>query len=125
MFRSRRYRQKPPAQRAKVATLAIKERINIIPVSYACCSSCGGGLLRVREVEITTACPECRGDHLVRGYSRAELVCEDCGVVLDDVIIDEGPERRGFESEQRESRAPGRPSGTIQAPREVRPPVMG
>ncbi|TLZ84703.1 MAG: transcription initiation factor IIB, partial [Methanobacteriota archaeon] len=49
---------------------------------------------KVREVEITTQCPECRGDHLVRDYSRAEIVCEDCGLVLDDMIIDEGPEWR-------------------------------
>src|SRR3989442_10310002 len=51
---------------------------------------------KVREVEITTQCPECRGDHLVRDYSRAEIVCEDCGLVLDDMIIDEGPECRCF-----------------------------
>src|SRR5205809_3374126 len=116
MFRSRRCRHRPSAYRAKIATLAIKERINIIPVSYACCSSCGGGLLRVREVEITTACPECRGDHLIRDYSRAEIVCEDCGLVLDDMIIDEGPEWRAFDSEQRESRERAGPPSTIMAP---------
>src|SRR5467141_1269760 len=70
---------------------------------------------RVREVEITTACPECRGDHLVRDYSRAEIVCEDCGLVLDDMIIDEGPEWRAFDSEQRESRERAGPPSTIMA----------
>jgi transcription initiation factor TFIIB len=69
----------------------------------------------VREVEITTACPECRGDHLVRDYSRAEIVCEDCGLVLDDMIIDEGPEWRAFDSEQRESRERAGPPSTIMA----------
>src|SRR2546421_2727979 len=61
---------------------------------------------KVREVEITTACPECRGDHLVRDYSRAEIVCEDCGLVLDDMIIDEGPEWRAVRFEE-----PGGPGG--------------
>src|SRR5207245_8954277 len=65
---------------------------------------CRGRTDKVREVEITTQCPECRGDHLVRDYSRAEIVCEDCGLVLDDMIIDEGPDGMAFDSEQRESR---------------------
>src|SRR2546426_6845973 len=76
---------------------------------------CRGRTDKVREVEITTQCPECHGDHLVRDYSRAEIVCEDCGLVLDDMIIDEGPEWRAFDSEQRESRGRGRPPSTIMA----------
>src|SRR5256712_112964 len=76
---------------------------------------CRGRTDKVREVEITTQCPECRGDHLVRDYSRAEIVCEDCGLVLDDMIIDEGPEWRAFDSEQRESRERAGPPSTIMA----------
>ena len=45
----------------------------------------------MREIEIVTKCPECTGEHLVRDYERAEIVCNDCGLVLDDMIIDEGP----------------------------------
>src|SRR3989441_3179354 len=77
--------------------------------------SFGGGPDKVREVEITTQCAECRGDHLVRDYSRAEIVCEDCGLVLDDMIIDEGPEWRAFDSDQRESRERAGPPSTIMA----------
>src|SRR3989442_6398018 len=76
---------------------------------------CRGRTDKVREVEITTQCPECRGDHLVRDYSRAEIVCEDCGLVLDDMIIDEGPEWRAFDSEQRESRERAGTPSTIMA----------
>src|SRR3989441_11153938 len=76
---------------------------------------CRGRTDKVREVEITTQCPECHGDHLVRDYSRAEIVCEDCGLVLDDMIIDEGPEWRAFDSEQRESRERAGPPSTIMA----------
>src|SRR2546427_7165253 len=76
---------------------------------------CRGRTDKVREVEITTQCPECRGDHLVRDYERAEIVCEDCGLVLADMIIDEGPEWRAFDSEQRESRERAGPPSTIMA----------
>src|SRR5256885_3704150 len=85
--------EKVTPERGHENRLWLRGRVNIIPVSYALCSS-WGRTARVREVEITTACPECRGDHLVRDYSRAEIVCEDCGLVLDDMIIDEGPEWR-------------------------------
>lgn len=49
-------------------------------------------------------CPECNSDRLVRDYERAELICEDCGLVLSESLIDEGPEWRAFDSEQRSKR---------------------
>jgi transcription initiation factor TFIIB len=70
---------------------------------------------RMREIEITTQCPECSSEHLVRDYERAEIVCQDCGLVLDDCIIDEGPEWRAFDSEQRESRERAGPPSSILA----------
>jgi transcription initiation factor TFIIB len=54
--------------------------------------------------ELTT-CPECSSSHLTRAYDRGELVCEDCGLVLDEQLIDQGPEWRAFDSEQGEKRA--------------------
>ncbi len=56
-------------------------------------------------VEETVKCPECGGNHLSKDYSRAELVCHDCGLVIDEDLIDHGPEWRAFDSEQREKRA--------------------
>lgn len=50
-------------------------------------------------------CPDCGCSHLKRDYARAELVCADCGLVLDSEIIDHGPEWRAFDSDQREKRA--------------------
>ncbi|HMA83799.1 MAG TPA: transcription initiation factor IIB [Candidatus Thermoplasmatota archaeon] len=50
-------------------------------------------------------CPSCGSTHLSKDYSRAELVCEDCGLVIDGEIIDHGPEWRAFDSEQREKKA--------------------
>ena len=57
------------------------------------------------SIEEITQCPECRSTHLTKDYSRAELVCEDCGLVIDEDFIDHGPEWRAFDSDQREKRA--------------------
>ncbi len=51
-----------------------------------------------------TFCPECQCERLIRDYERAEVICGNCGLVLSDSIIDEGPEWRAFDSDQRESR---------------------
>ena len=58
-----------------------------------------------QTIEETVKCPECGGNHLSKDYSRAELVCQDCGLVVDEDLIDHGPEWRAFDSEQREKRA--------------------
>jgi len=58
-----------------------------------------------QTVEEIVQCPECGSNHLSKDYSRAELVCRNCGLVLDEDIIDHGPEWRAFDSEQREKRA--------------------
>ncbi|MCK5636551.1 MAG: transcription initiation factor IIB, partial [Thermoplasmatales archaeon] len=57
------------------------------------------------SIEEITRCPKCGGTHLTKDYSRAELVCEDCGLVIDEDFIDHGPEWRAFDSDQREKRA--------------------
>ena len=58
-----------------------------------------------QKIEETVKCTECGGNHLSKDYSRAELVCQDCGLVIDEDLIDHGPEWRAFDSEQREKRA--------------------
>ncbi len=57
------------------------------------------------KIEETIKCPKCGGKHLTKDYSRAELVCEDCGLVIDADLIDQGPEWRAFDSEQREKKS--------------------
>jgi transcription initiation factor TFIIB len=56
------------------------------------------------EIKETIKCPKCGNTHLTRDYSRAEIVCEKCGLVIDEGIIDHGPEWRAFDSEQREKK---------------------
>lgn len=55
--------------------------------------------------EELTACPECESRHVTRDYERGELVCEDCGLVIDEAFIDQGPEWRAFDTEQGERRS--------------------
>jgi transcription initiation factor TFIIB len=57
------------------------------------------------KIEEITRCPECGSARLTRDYDRAELICDNCGLVIDESFIDQGPEWRAFDSEQREKRA--------------------
>ncbi|MEA3557811.1 MAG: transcription initiation factor IIB, partial [Candidatus Thermoplasmatota archaeon] len=57
------------------------------------------------QIEELTVCPECGSEHLVRDYERGELVCGECGIVINDLQIDMGPEWRAFDSAQKEQRA--------------------
>ncbi|MFX1485724.1 MAG: transcription initiation factor IIB [Promethearchaeota archaeon] len=57
------------------------------------------------EGHVITTCPECGNTKLVRDYARAEIICINCGVVIRSRIIDNGPEWRAFDSEQKEKRA--------------------
>ncbi len=50
-------------------------------------------------------CPECKGVRLKKDSERGELVCSDCGLVLEENIVQEGPEWRAFDAEQRNARA--------------------
>ncbi len=58
-----------------------------------------------QNIEEILSCPECGSGHLNKDYSRAELVCSGCGLVVDEDIIDHGPEWRAFDNEQREKRS--------------------
>ena len=59
----------------------------------------------IQIIDESIKCPKCGSTHLIKDHSRAELVCDRCGLVIDAEIIDHGPEWRAFDSEQREKRA--------------------
>ncbi|RLE92520.1 MAG: transcription initiation factor IIB [Thermoprotei archaeon] len=50
-------------------------------------------------------CPYCGSRKIVRDYERAEITCAVCGMVIADHLIDQGPEWRAFNEEQRAKRA--------------------
>jgi transcription initiation factor TFIIB len=47
-------------------------------------------------------CTECGGTSLIRDYEAGELVCESCGFVISSTILNQGPEWRAFDQEQRD-----------------------
>ncbi|MEA1994249.1 MAG: transcription initiation factor IIB [Euryarchaeota archaeon] len=50
-------------------------------------------------------CPECGSTQLVTDFDRAEVICAKCGLVIQEEIIDQGPEWRVFESDDRNSKS--------------------
>ena len=57
------------------------------------------------ESAVPTRCSGCGSNHLTRDYERGELVCDECGLVLEEGMIDQGPDWRAFDAEQGEKRA--------------------
>ena len=55
--------------------------------------------------EISKVCPSCGSTDLIYDTERGELVCNNCGLVIEENITDNGPEWRAFDSDQRNSRA--------------------
>jgi len=55
---------------------------------------------REYTVERVKECPECHSKNLVWDYERAELFCSDCGLVIDENLVDLGPEWQDFDFEQ-------------------------
>ncbi|MFW6040469.1 MAG: transcription initiation factor IIB [Thermoplasmatota archaeon] len=58
-----------------------------------------------KKIEKIKKCPECSSEHIAKDYHRGEVICENCGLVIDDYYIDEGPEWRAFDTQQKEKRA--------------------
>lgn len=56
------------------------------------------------DVEYQTQCPECEG-HLISDEQHGELVCDDCGLVVEESQIDHGPEWRSFEDSKQGERS--------------------
>ena len=50
-------------------------------------------------------CPDCKGTNLITDYKHGEVVCKDCGLVLEQGMFDFGPEWRAFDEEQKSKRA--------------------
>ncbi len=52
-------------------------------------------------------CPNCGSRRIVKDYERGELICADCGLVLEEHLVDLGAEWRAFSSEEIKSKARG------------------
>ena len=58
-----------------------------------------------QQVEDIVKCSDCGSRSLTRDETRGEVVCDDCGLVLEDNVIDQGAEWRVFSPEQGDQRA--------------------
>ncbi len=54
--------------------------------------------------EKVVSCQECGSTNLIKDFEAGELVCERCGMVITNTLMDTGPEWRAFDEAQREKR---------------------
>ncbi len=52
-----------------------------------------------------TECPSCGEEKLSHNPSRAEIVCENCGQLIEESMLDKGQEWRAFDATEREKKA--------------------
>lgn len=57
------------------------------------------------EQKTEVSCPDCNSTEFNYDSSRAEVTCKNCGLVINENIIDQGPEWRSFDFEQTKKRA--------------------
>jgi transcription initiation factor TFIIB len=50
-------------------------------------------------------CPDCGSKKIYKDPTRGEVICGDCGIVISERSIEQGPEWRAFSSEEREARS--------------------
>ena len=57
-----------------------------------------------RKMAKVTNCPECGGANLIEDYDLGEMSCHDCGLVLSEHALNQGPEWRAFTKEEQDRR---------------------
>lgn len=57
-----------------------------------------------KQALIHKACPECESKKLVMDMEMGELVCGNCGLVIEENILNQGAEWRAFNYQERKSR---------------------
>ncbi|MFW5938554.1 MAG: transcription initiation factor IIB [Halanaeroarchaeum sp.] len=56
------------------------------------------------QEDVSTICPECGGELRTEG-DRAEVVCSDCGLIVETDEVDRGPEWRAFDAAERDRKS--------------------
>jgi len=57
------------------------------------------------QIIMVDKCPECGGTNLISDPDTGEVICGNCGLVIQEAIMDKGPEWRAFTQEEKESRS--------------------
>ncbi|MBY9007554.1 MAG: transcription initiation factor IIB [Candidatus Lokiarchaeota archaeon] len=55
--------------------------------------------------ENSNLCPECRNQNLIIDIFRAEMICNECGLVVSQRMIDSGPDWRAYSTEEANRKA--------------------
>ncbi|MBW2996542.1 transcription initiation factor IIB [Candidatus Woesearchaeota archaeon] len=59
--------------------------------------------------ELIKKCPECTSINLFWNREKGEVICKDCGLVIEDKMVDYGQEWREFDSDSTSKRRTGAP----------------
>jgi len=60
---------------------------------------------RRRPIRGIDHCPECGSPDIVQDHDSGEIICGNCGLVVHERVMDEGPEWRAFTREEKEERS--------------------
>ncbi|MFC6835485.1 transcription initiation factor IIB [Halomarina ordinaria] len=58
-----------------------------------------------QKPESQRVCAECESESLIKSDDQGELVCEQCGLIVEETNIDHGPEWRAFNHSERQSKS--------------------
>ncbi|MEM2273090.1 MAG: transcription initiation factor IIB [Candidatus Bathyarchaeia archaeon] len=61
--------------------------------------------IRSTQVILFDKCPECGSTNLISDPDTGEVICSSCGLVVQESIMDKGPEWRAFTQEEKKSRS--------------------
>ncbi|MEM2432115.1 MAG: TFIIB-type zinc ribbon-containing protein, partial [Candidatus Bathyarchaeia archaeon] len=61
--------------------------------------------VRPTHTILVDRCPECGSTNLVSDPDTGEVICSDCGLVVQESTMDKGPEWRAFTQEEKKSRS--------------------
>ena len=90
--RIRTYDEQTRASNTKPTRVQLTDRVNTTPK-------------RETKTERTEHdCPEC-GGQIVGDDERAETVCDECGLVVEEDVIDRGPEWRAFDGAEKDAKS--------------------
>jgi transcription initiation factor TFIIB len=90
-----------------------------------------GGFLIENETDKKKArgfplkCPECGSTHILVDEERGELKCGNCGLVITESLIDDGPEWRAFSPEDYDKKSRIGPPSSITAPDRYLSTIIG
>lgn len=60
---------------------------------------------KINPKEEIRRCPDCGGTAIIKDMMRGELICKGCGMILEENLIDDGPEWRAFNTAERSKRS--------------------